>query len=202
MLPQAHKLILAFCVALVLAGCAAPATPPPAPSATPAPVATQTQPVLTPTASASATAAAYADPFSYCAAVGSIDTPDAQYTGLKLPDALVQAMIKQNIVAASAPADFQHNAVWRCMNNDVWICHFGANLPCLEKADTSQVPSSAMDDFCKANPSADAIPAVVTGRATVYEWTCKAGKATAGKQFTSVDPRGYLAVFWYDLGPQ
>lgn len=141
----------------------------------------------------------YSDPFAYCAAVGTIDTPDERYVGLKIPDSIVQAMIAQGIVSADAPPAFQQNAIWRCMNNNVWVCHFGANLPCLAKADTSQVPNPAMEDFCKTNPTAEGIPAAVTGRATVYEWKCNAGKPERGRQVLQIDSQGYLADFWYEL---
>ncbi len=144
-------------------------------------------------------AATYSEPVAYCAAVGTINAPDARYTGPKMPDAVVQGMIKQGIVSADAPPQFQQNAVWRCMNNSVWFCHFGANLPCQEKADTSQAPTAAMSDFCKANPAAENIPAAVTGRATVYSWKCQNGKPEVVKQLFKVDPQGYLADFWYAL---
>ena len=143
--------------------------------------------------------AQYDDPFAYCAAVGTIDTPNEQYTGPKMPDSIVEDMIKQEIVSADAPLTFQQNAVWRCMDNSVWVCHFGANLPCLEKADTSKVPTSGMGDFCKTSPTADSIPAAVTGRATIYEWKCNAGKPEIIRQVFQVDPQGYLANFWYKL---
>ncbi len=38
----------------------------------------------TPTASPALTQATYSDPFAYCAAVGTIDAPDARYTGPKI----------------------------------------------------------------------------------------------------------------------
>jgi putative hemolysin len=144
----------------------------------------------------------YSDPFVYCAAVGTVDAPDAQYDGTAMPDAIVQAMIRQGIVTADAPADFQKNAVWRCMAGLVWVCHFGANLPCQEKADSSQVPSAAMQEFCTANPESESIPAAVTGRATVYEWKCAGGQPQVVSQVFQVDPRGYLADFWYELPTQ
>jgi putative hemolysin len=144
----------------------------------------------------------FSDPFAYCSAVGAIDQPDGRYTGDKVPDALVQSMIKKGIVTSDAPADFQKNAVWRCMDKSVWVCHFGANLPCLEKADMNKTPIPAMEDFCKANPTADNIPAATTGRATVYEWQCKDGKPVAGKQILKADPQGFLADFWYEVSPQ
>jgi hypothetical protein len=141
----------------------------------------------------------YDDPFAYCAAVGTADSPDARYIGAKMPDSIVQGMIDKGIVVADAPPDFQKNAVWRCMDGHVWVCHFGANLPCLEKADLSKVPTSAMESYCKANPGADNIPAAVTGRATVYEWKCNSEKPGVVRQVFQVDRQGYLANFWYDL---
>lgn len=144
----------------------------------------------------------YNDPFAYCSAVGTIDMPDGRYTGPRMPDSILQAMIRQGIVATDAPREFQQNAVWRCMNNSVWVCHFGANLPCMEKADTAQVPGPGVQDYCRTNPRADSIPAAVTGRATVYEWGCKDGKPEVIRQLFKSDPQGYLADFWYELAPK
>ena len=59
-----------------------------------------------------------------------------------------------------------------------------------------------MEGFCSENPTADVIPAAVTGRATVYEWVCQDGKPKAGKQLFTADPRGYLADFWFELSPE
>jgi hypothetical protein len=145
--------------------------------------------------------ALYDDPFAYCAAVGTVDAPDARYNGPEMPDSVIQGLIQQGSVSADAPPEFQKSAVWRCMNGQVWVCHFGANLPCLEKADTSQVPTSEMEDFCNTNPTADSIPAAVTGRATVYEWKCNEGKPEVARQVFQVDPQGYLTDFWYELAP-
>lgn len=142
------------------------------------------------------------DPFAYCAAVGTIDAPDASYTGQAVPDSIVQAMIGQGIVTADAPAEFQKNAVWRCFSGKVWVCHVGANLPCQEKADTSQEPTDAMEEFCTANPDSRVIPAAVTGRGTVYDWKCAGGKPQVGDQILQVDPQGFIANFWYELPPQ
>ena len=93
-------------------------------------------------------ASSFHDSFAYCAAVGTIDAPDVRYTGDKLPDFLVQGMIRKGIVTADAPPAIQQNAVWRCMQGHVWVCHFGANLPCQEKADTSRAPTTEMTAYC------------------------------------------------------
>jgi hypothetical protein len=178
---------LSLVVVLFIGACSAPAS-----QSTPM----QSQPTM---AVANPEQSLYDDPFAYCAAAGTIDTPDERYTGPKMPDVIIQGMIEQGIVSVDASLEFQQNAVWRCMNNSVWVCHFGANVPCLEKADTSQVPIPAMEDFCTANPTAESIPAAVTGRATVYEWKCNAGNPEVIRQVFQVDPQGYLADFWYEL---
>jgi hypothetical protein len=145
--------------------------------------------------------ASYTDPFAYCAAVGTVDAPDARYTGEAMPAAVVEALVRQGVVAADAPPEFQANAVWRCMDGQVWACHFGANLPCQERADTSQTPTAEMEAFCQTNPSAEVIPAAVTGRATVYEWKCSEGQPAVVKQVFTSDAQGFLADFWFELRP-
>ncbi|MCP4210111.1 MAG: DUF333 domain-containing protein [Halieaceae bacterium] len=144
----------------------------------------------------------YSDPFAYCAGVGTIDAPNARYNGPEMPDSVIQGLIQQGVVSTDAPPEFQKNAVWRCMNGQVWACHFGANLPCLTKANMSPVPTSEMEDFCETNPTSDSIPAVVTGRETVYEWKCNAGIPEVVRQVFQVDPQEYLADFWYELTPK
>jgi len=128
--------------------------------------------------------------------------PRCAYTGPAMPDSVVKALVQQGVVSADAPADFQKNAVWRCVDGQVWACHRGANLPCQEKADTSQEPTAEMKDFCTAQPSADVIPAAVTGRATVYEWKCTDGKPAVVRQVVKADAQGFLADYWYQLTPQ
>jgi hypothetical protein len=145
--------------------------------------------------------ASYTDPFAYCAAVGTVDAPDARYTGEAMPAAVVEALVRQGVVAADAPPEFQANAVWRCMDGQVWACHAGANLPCQERADTSETPTADMEAFCQADPSAEVIPAAVTGRATVYEWQCSEGQPAVVKQVFTSDAQGFLADFWFELKP-
>ena len=143
----------------------------------------------------------YLDPFGYCKAVGTIDTPDFRYVGPKFPDSLARSMVIQGLVSADAPDDFRKSAMWRCMDHKVWVCQFGANIPCREKADTSKDPPPGMIDYCKANPAAQVIPAYVAGRATIYEWTCKDGKPRIARQVTNVDQQGYPVAYWTELKP-
>lgn len=145
-------------------------------------------------------ASTYTDPFAYCAAVGTLAQLDARYTGDKVPDAIIKAMLAKKIITADMPADVQKSgASWRCAAGKVVACHVGANIPCGEKANTSKDPSAAMNDYCQKNQTADVIPANVAGRATVYEWKCKAGKPEAGKQIYTADAQGYIAEVWQEL---
>lgn len=167
-----------------------------------APTATLAPTTVAPTAVApTATAVtAVSDPFSYCAAVGTIDTPDSRYTGDPKPEAVINGLIKAAGISADAPLDWVKNtSAWRCMNGKVYACTVGANLPCEAKANTSQDPKPEVQDFCKQNPNMDFLPAAVTGHETIYEWSCQNGVAKAGKQVFNVDERGYIQEIWYAL---
>jgi putative hemolysin len=150
-------------------------------------------------ANAAAALKKYDNPFEYCAAVGTVPAPDARFNGEAMPAVLVQAMIGQGIVSADMPAEMQKNAVWRCAEGKVKLCHRGANLPCEEMADASQTVSAEMTTFCAENKSAEVIPAAVTGRATVFEWKCVDGKPATVKQVFQADAQGFIADFWYEM---
>ncbi len=144
-------------------------------------------------------AVSFTDPFAYCAAVVTIDTPDSRYTGPHMPDALLQGLKKASGAAADAPNElFTNGGYWRCMDRKVYACTVGANLPCAAKANTNKTPTQAEIDFCQANPTAD-IPAVVTGHESIYAWTCKQGKPQIDQQVFHVDPQGFIAEIWYAI---
>jgi hypothetical protein len=144
----------------------------------------------------------FSDPFTYCAAIGTIDAPDERYAGAAVPEAVIKGLRKKAEIADDAPADWvAAGTVWRCIDGEVWACFAGANLPCSEKADTSSTPQSEMEDFCNANPNADSIPATITGRATVYEWRCVEGAPEVVRQRFTPDAQGFLSDFWYELTP-
>ena len=198
-------------LALLLAGCAAPAktaqplppTAAPAPTAAPTAPAPATPPPAAPTASASATPASFTDAFAYCASVGTLDSPDQRYSGPKITDEIIQGYLKAaGIPANSAYSDiYKKMTIWRCMDKKVIVCNFGANLPCDSKADTSRTPTQAMDDFCSQNLDSDFIPMSVTGHATIYSWHCLKDKAALQGQIEKVDAQGYLAGIWYPVLP-
>ncbi len=157
----------------------------------------------TPTPTAAATSQStdsYTDPFAYCAAVGAADAPGSAYTGPQTPPSILDGLKQAANLSADMPNTvIESGTVWRCMNGRVWACYVGANLPCSEKADTSQTPSQPMIDYCQANPAADAIPASVTGRATVYEWRCTDGSPAIVKQLFQPDSQGFISDFWYEI---
>ena len=135
------------------------------------------------------------DPFAYCAAVKNIDRPDVRYTGDQLPQVVIKAL-GLNKDAEKMALENPGYVTWRCMGQKVWACTVGANIPCAEKADTRRTPNAGMKTFCKSEPNADFIPSVATGKTTVYEWRCKAGKPKIVRQSTPVDARGYPAAYW------
>jgi hypothetical protein len=119
-----------------------------------------------------------------------------------MPDVIVKGVMKASGASADAPLElFAKNSFWRCMDGKVYACTVGANLPCTSKADTSRTPTADEKDFCTANPNADVVPAVVTGRETVYEWHCKDGAPEVVRQVFTPDARGFISDFWYVLSP-
>jgi hypothetical protein len=151
-----------------------------------------------PLATATAQVTASNDAFTYCASVGNIDTPAAPYSGPKMPDDVLQGLLKAVGAAPNTPTDvFVNGSVWRCMDGKVYGCYVGANLPCDEKANTDTTPTQAESDYCKANPGEDFIPAAVTGHNSIYDWQCKADQAITGKQVFHLDARGYISEIWY-----
>lgn len=192
------QLVIFSLSAAIITGCAStPGTPTAhAPTARPSPLATPAPSILP-------TPAAYSDAFAYCNAVGTIDQPDAQYTGPKVPDNVIAALRK----ALNSPSDmpnalFVNGTFWRCMDQQVYACFVGANLPCDSKANVDQTPTQAEIDYCTQNPNSDFIPAVVTGHETIYNWKCSITTPEAGQPAIAVDQQGYQSNIWYPLSPQ
>jgi len=145
----------------------------------------------------------YSDPFAYCAAVGTVDSPDARYTGPKISLEIINGFkAAAGLQESSMPQDmFEKTTIWRCMDGQVYACNFGANLPCNSKANTDKTPTQAMNDFCQANLDADVIPMSVTGHSTIYSWHCVADTAEPLDQIDNVDAAGYLTQIWYAISP-
>lgn len=142
---------------------------------------------------------ALSEPFKWCAQGMNSPVMSGKDHELPLPAALVLPVVKAGITSTEMPITLLEASRWRCMSGHVWVCMVGANLPCSERADLTTQANANMSEFCQANPDAAAIPAYVTGRATVFEWTCKGDKAIAGKQIAEVDEAGYLSNIWYQI---
>jgi hypothetical protein len=113
-------------------------------------------------------------------------------------------VVKGVMQASGAPAtanlqDYTQGTIWRCMDQKVYACFVGANLPCESPANTSQAPTAAMNEFCQANPSSVGIPAYLTGHDTIYIWSCKDGKPVIDRQVWHVDSQGYIQEIWYAI---
>ena len=145
----------------------------------------------------------FTDPFAYCAAAGTIDAPDARYTGEAVPDSVINGFKKAaGLETSTEPMQmFKKTTIWRCMGNQVYACNFGANLPCSSKANTDKTPTQAMTDFCTANPDSDFIPESVTGHSTIYSWRCVKGAPELLDQIEKVDAAGFLEQIWYVIQP-
>jgi hypothetical protein len=171
-------------VGAILAGC----------GATPVPAATSA-------AAPTPTTADYSDPFAYCAAVGTADSPGSNYVGAKVPESVARGLQKA-LNAPDTPIEvLESGSSWRCMDGSVYGCFVGANLPCDAKANTDRTPAQGETDYCQQNPNADFIPAVVTGRETVYQWRCLNGVPDIVKQLTQPDARGFLSDIWHRISP-
>lgn len=165
-------------------------------------VVTEASPQRSAVAATASAAPPFTDPFSYCAAVGTIDTPDNRYTGPRIPKAIARGLKKAFAAPPTAPlTPFLKNSFWRCMDGKVYACNVGANLPCQEKADTSHTLTSGMIEFCRDNPDADNIPAFVTGRATVYAWRCASDTPAIVREVTKPDAQGFSSTIWYEIPP-
>ncbi|MBV8675453.1 MAG: hypothetical protein JOZ33_18670, partial [Acidobacteriaceae bacterium] len=81
-------------------------------------------------ANSAALAQTFSDPVPYCRAVGTIDKPDARYTGPRLP-----VWMAEKLNLKPDQAKFME---WRCADGQVLACLYGANIPCDSKAITSR----------------------------------------------------------------
>lgn len=158
---------------------------------------------LTPTMNSVAAQKTYSDPFAYCAAVGTIDTPDARYAGPQMSEEIVNGYkTAAGLETSTEPMEmFMKTTIWRCMDNQVYACNFGANLPCDSKANIDKTPSPAMEEYCKANPDSEFITMSETGHETIYSWHCTKDIPEVLDQIGEVDAAGFLAQIWYPIHP-
>jgi hypothetical protein len=116
-----------------------------------------------------------------------------------LHDATVKAFRKLAPHAKGTPddAELQAQAQYRCMNSKVMVCFVGANLPCATMNASRDNPGA--DEYCKANPNDDVVPAVATGHDAVYSYKCHDGKAEIIGNPWKLDKRGFAKELWTAL---
>jgi len=142
------------------------------------------------------------DPGVAQATVGTVNTPGSDYVGSQVPESVAQGLRKA-VNAPDTPIDvLQNGSFWRCMDGSVYACFVGANLPCEAKANTDRTPTQEEINYCQQNPNSDSIPAVVTGRETVYEWHCLDGVPDIEKQLSQPDAQGVFSDIWYKISPK
>ena len=112
----------------------------------------------------------------------------------KTPAALTASIAKAFQIDETMARDASYV---RCVGETLMGCIVGANLDCF-KADMRRVLPGATA-WCRDNPDAETIPMAATGHATIYEWSCKGGRAIAGKAVTKVNSQGFIADNWKAL---
>jgi hypothetical protein len=145
--------------------------------------------------------AAWNDPAPYCRATGTIDAPDARYTGPAMPDWIARALMRAVHAPPDAPLAVFRHAAWRCLDGAVLACAYGANIPCDQKADPSHTPTIGAKRYCAQNRASNVVPAFAAGRATIFEWRCAGGEPVIARQILDVDAAGYPSAFWHRVAP-
>ena len=154
-----------------------------------------------PSDSSKAAVQTYNNPFAYCAAVGTMDTPDARYVGPPVSDDMIHAyQTAAGLEKSNENLEFfRETTVWRCMDSQVYVCNFGANLLCDSKANDDLMLSPAMVEFCSENPNPDNVPLSVTGHNTLFSWQCEGKTPKFVKEIAKKDKAGYVADIWYPI---
>jgi hypothetical protein len=113
----------------------------------------------------------FADPFDFCAAIGTRNAPDARYTGPAKPPAIVSGLrAKLRIDPGYDNATFEKQTSWRCVRGELVACSFADQSPCSAKASLSVLNTGEpeIQQYCAANPDTKAIPKSVDA-GQIYE---------------------------------
>ncbi len=140
------------------------------------------------TAAADAAFAEGAPPAQVCRRAGTDDTPRTP------PESLMPAIRRAFDLDDKYPSEA---AYYRCVDGHVLACFVGANLPCGKANLARSLPAAT--EWCRDNPNADFIPAVVTGHDTIYSWRCAGRVAKPGKKIGQLDGRGFFRDNWKRL---
>jgi hypothetical protein len=140
---------------------------------------------------------AFERPFAFCARVGTDDRLGSSHGAASGAALETLEPFLQEALLLPPDTSFPPNEIfWRCMDDKVYVCARGANIPCDSKADRSKLNRGAAN-YCRENPNAAEVPAYATGHRTVYRWKCIAGHAERGPTFITMDRRGFRTDIWH-----
>lgn len=135
------------------------------------------------------------NPWRYCEAVSTIDSPGIEYVGEKPNGAVVAKTLRLFGVPESDGTG--HTVVWRCMDGLVYGCDVTLTGTCLTKLSLLTQPTQRMIDECaRGENDGAALPEAVTGADTPYEWGCAGSAPTILRQRVSVDAQDFDATIW------
>jgi len=136
-----------------------------------------------------ATPAEAQNPAALCAGKGTVDETRP------IPPSLAEAASR---LFGGGDLEFiRKSTVYRCMNDRVWLCNYGANLVC-DKADTRR-NNPGVTRWCTEHPGSTDIPMAASGHGTIYSWACLGTKPRITGVLQKVDARGYIAENWKQL---
>jgi hypothetical protein len=159
---------------------------------------------LPPRPTSTTTAGTYNDPFAYCAAVGTVDAPDARYVGAAFTSEIATGLADATGMPKDSPwRSLPGVLTWRCGAGEVKACIYGNNLPCNAKVDFSTTPADRIAAYCAALHPGDEpfIPGYVDNKASAYEWRCVDGVAVIAQTRYTADAQGFISRYWYELSP-
>ena len=130
-------------------------------------------------------------PAAYCARVGTDDSSHS------LPHDMADSA--ERAFGLRLPVEMGERAViWRCDGGRVLGCFFGANVPCGQMDQRTELPE--VSEWCEAHPNAG-VPQAVAGQDTAWRWRCEDTKAVRGGAAWTLDHRGFVEGLWRPLGP-
>lgn len=88
--------------------------------------------------------------------------------------------------------------IWRCMDGKAMVCFPGGERHC-SRADTQVMATPDAEAYCRTHPDVDPIPTPITGRDTIFKWSCKDGHARNEGAVRSTDKRGFVKEYWRAL---
>lgn len=131
----------------------------------------------------------YRDPFGYCSALGTVDSPraDPKYRGDPFP-------VQISVGIFGAGPEIRGGWTWRCLDGRVLGCNIGTALLCFQPDTTNKVPSPVLVDYCTTSTS-PSLPTAVMPKFTVYIWECRDKKPVITGEW-ALDSRGFIRDVW------